>query len=323
MRRWIMALALAGGVLGATGAYAQGPTLLVVGKGENAVAIHTGSSYKLVAKVPTGRGPREIVVSPDGKWAYVSDFDDPANTLTVVNVPARKFARKIRIPKVWGPHSLAISHDGRTLYVTCEKSRAIAVIDAASGKLTNTFNTGMTLTHMLVLSPDGKWLWATNRIDRNVTIVDLVKGAILRHVYSGAGCVGIDISPDGSQVWVANQGVDQNLTIIDTATHKAEEDRLPCQGYPIRVRFTPDGKYVLVSCSSANLVRVFDAHTRKVAGEIATGHTPWGITVSPDSRTAYVTNAADGTVAVVNLGTLAVKTTFTTANTPTAVALIP
>src|ERR1041384_934581 len=48
------------------------PTLLVLNKAENSLALVDPSTMRVVARVATGEGPHEVVASSDERTAYVS-----------------------------------------------------------------------------------------------------------------------------------------------------------------------------------------------------------------------------------------------------------
>ena len=63
---------------------------------------------------------------------------------------------------------------------------------------------------------------------------------------SGRGSEGFDISPDGRQIWAAN-AQDGTITVIDVAGMKAVETfPVPVQNAN-RLKFSLDGRYVLVT----------------------------------------------------------------------------
>src|SRR5688500_5153 len=70
-------------------------TLLVLNKSDTTVSLIDLASRKVVATVPTGVGPHEVAVSPDGKIAVVANYgaQTPGNSLTVINIPDRKSTR--------------------------------------------------------------------------------------------------------------------------------------------------------------------------------------------------------------------------------------
>jgi DNA-binding beta-propeller fold protein YncE len=128
------------------------------------------------------------------------------------------------------------------------------------------------------------------------------------NVPAGRGSEGFDLSPDGKQVWVAN-AQDGTVTIIDVATKKP----LPAFAISVRgnrLKFTPDGRQVLVSggasgSSKANLV-ILDVATHKEVKSFDFGGGSAGILIVPDGSRAYVAVSAKDEVAVVDLKKLEV-----------------
>ena len=86
--------------------------------------------------------------------------------------------------------------------------------------------------------------------------------------------------------------------------------------FPIRAKFTPDGKQVFVSNARSNEVVVFDAATRAPVGKVAVGVMPVGIQMEPSGRRAYVANTNDDKVTVIDVATRAVVTTFAPGKEP-------
>ena len=103
------------------------PALLVLHKGENAMAIVDPTSGKVAGRVPTGQDPHELVVSDDGKLAFSSNYAAPGprggNTISVIDIAARKELHRIDLGPLSRPHGLWFS-DGK-LYFTAEGSMAV------------------------------------------------------------------------------------------------------------------------------------------------------------------------------------------------------
>src|SRR5437879_1283655 len=53
---------------------ASAATLVVLNKSEHTASLIDPESGKTLAKLPVGRGPHEVIVSIDGRTAYVSNF---------------------------------------------------------------------------------------------------------------------------------------------------------------------------------------------------------------------------------------------------------
>src|SRR2546428_1093220 len=96
--------------------------LLVLNKGENSLAIVDPASMKVVAQVPAGQDPHEVVASADGKLAFVSNYGG-GHTLSVIDLVAQKALRAVELGALRSPHGLALA-DGK-VYFTAEGSKVI------------------------------------------------------------------------------------------------------------------------------------------------------------------------------------------------------
>jgi YVTN family beta-propeller protein len=277
--------------------------LLISNKSDDTLSFVDVRTLKEVAKTKTGRGPHEVVVTPDGRKAFVSNYEGPGDTLSEVDVAARKEVRRIPLGEHRAPHGIAVNRDGTKLYATCERSQTVIEMDVATTRILRAFKTNQKGTHMLALSPDGKKLYTGNMGSGSSTVIDLVKGDVRAQIKTGAHCEGVDVTPDGREVWTTNNA-DDTLSVIDAATDQVVAT-IPCKGFPIRVKFTSDGKRA-GSCARSNQLAVFDVTTRKEIKRVGTGGFPVGVLIEPDGARAFVAYTADSTVAVYDLQTLTV-----------------
>jgi len=87
-----------------------------------------------------------------------------------------------------------------------------------------------------------------------------------------------------------------------------------------RLKFTPDGKLVLISDLVSNGLLIVDAASRKEVRRLKLGRQPEGILISPDGSRAYVALAGDKTVVVLDLKTLEVTARISAGNGPDGMA---
>lgn len=310
MRLWwlMLAVLLAAGIAwrqgweGAGAAPAAGGLLLIGNKSDDTLSFVDTATLKTLATTTTGRGPHEVTVTPDGKWAFVANYEGPGDSISLVDVAARKELRKIPLGEHRGPHGIQTSRDGKLVYATCERTQSVIELEVSTEKIRRAFNTDQNVTHMLVLTPDGKKLYTANIGSGTSTVIDLTAGKVVAQIPTGAGCEGIDVTPDGTQVWTTNREAD-TVSVIETATDKVVAT-LPARGFPIRVKITPDGKRALVSCAQANELAVYDVPARKEIKRIPVGAVPVGILIEPDGDQAWVACTAANTVARFDLKTL-------------------
>jgi YVTN family beta-propeller protein len=177
MKRLKISLALIGAIAGAAQAQETG-TLLVLHKGENAMAIVDPSSGKVLGRVPTGQDPHELVVSDDGKLAIASNYAGPGtrggNSLSVIDIAARKEIHRVDLAPLSRPHGLWFA-DGKA-YFTAEASMAIGRYDPKTNKVDWLLGLGQDRTHMIVASKDVKTLFTSNVSSNTISIIEQGRG---------------------------------------------------------------------------------------------------------------------------------------------------
>lgn len=296
--------------------------LLVLNKSESTLAIVDPATLKVLARVPTGEAPHEVAASADGRFAFVSNYgtaERPGNTISVIDVAARKEIKRVDLGALLRPHGITESN-GR-IYFTIEGSRAVARYDPVAGRVDWTMGTGQTGTHMVVAARTSGKIYTANIGSDTISAIEFVKGpgpAKITQIAVGKGPEGIDISPDDREVWVSHRG-DGGLSIIDTTTDKVKET-IKVGSSPIRVKFTPDGKRVLVSDAQGGEVVVFEAATRKELKRIQVGAVPVGILMQPDGRRAFVASTQANKVSVINLEELVMAGTIEPGKEPDGMA---
>ena len=301
------------------------PALLVLEKNDKSMAIVDPNSLKIVARVPAGEDPHEIVASEDGKYAYISNygaFQNPQHTLSVADLSAQKALPAVDLGSLRAPHGLEFVNG--KVYFTAEGSKVIGRYDPASHQIDWTLGIGQNRTHMLVVSKDESRIFTANVNSDTVSILDRDKngdasGWIETPISVGKGPEGFDVSPDGKELWAANSH-DGTLSIIDVATRKVVQTIDLHTKFANRVKFTPDGKMVLISDLGAGDLVVVDAAGRKQTKRLNLGHGVAGILIVPDGSKAYVAVSPDSQVAVVDLKTLAVTGHIATGKGPDGMA---
>lgn len=331
-----VALPLCSGVTGV----AQTPqeALLVLSKHDHTLSIVDPATLKVVGKAPVGADPHEVIASSDGKTAYVSIYGGGAyHVLNVIDLAGQKALPDIDTGALNGPHGLAFV--GGKVWFTAEGAKAFARYDPATRKIDLILGTGQNRTHMIYVTPDEKHIYTTNvnsgtvsywekteqvlrpppmrpggqqgpppgqqgpppgmppgvggppRLDWNQTVIP-----------AGPGDEGFDVSPDGRELWTANAH-DGTLSVIDLKTKKNVATIQANVEGANRLKFTKDGKYVLISMLGGGDLVVYDAASRREFKRVPIGHGAAGILVEPDGRRAFVSCGPDNYVAVVDLRT--------------------
>jgi len=291
-------------------ATAQSRTLLVLSKADRSLSIVDPTTLAVVARVPVGPDPHEVVASADGRVAYVSNYGFGAyNTITPVDLVGQRALPAIDLGPLRGPHGLAVA-EGK-LWFTAEGAKVIGRYDPIAHAVEWVLGTGQDRTHMLVVSADGKRVVTTNVSSATVTIavpgsagtpsVDWTETVIP----VGRGAEGIDVSPDGREAWVAN-AQDGTISVIDLVSKAVAQTLAAEVRGANRLKFTPDGALVFVSTLGGPDVTVLRAATRAVVQRVPVGRGAAGIVMQPDGARAYVACTPDDSVVVIDVRSLTV-----------------
>ncbi len=178
-----------------------GATLLVGNKGEDTLSFIDLASGRELARLPTGRMPHEIAVSPDGRQAAVVAYG--GTTIDIFDVRSRTKLRTIDLSPNAGPHGLIWLDDGR-LVATTERSQSLAIVDTRRNDALSTIRTDQQGTHMVAVSADARFAYTANIPAGTVTVVDLAARRKLRDIQVGGAPEGIALSCDGRTLWVAD-----------------------------------------------------------------------------------------------------------------------
>jgi len=284
-------------------------SLLILSKGDLTLSIVDPATLKVIARMPSGPDPHEVIASTDGKFAYISNYGGGAyNTITLVDLLAQKTLTAIDLGALWGPHGLTFV--GGKLWFTAEAAKVIGSLDPATNKVDLVLGTGQNRTHMLYVFNDLKRIVTSNVSSATMTFIDKTAGGRGPNgdwdetvVPVGRGAEGFDVS--ARELWAAN-AQDGTISIVDLGTKKVTQTLDANVKGANRLKFTPDGKLALISTLSGPDLMVYDVATRKLVKKIPIGHGAAGIEMQPDGSRAFVACTPDSYVVVVNLKSLEV-----------------
>lgn len=331
---WVAAVLIS--ICALQGALAQATphrSLLALSKRNHTLAIVDPATLQVIAHAPVGPDPHEVIASADGRTAYVSIYGGGRyHSLSVIDLTAQKALPDIDTGALSGPHGLAFV--GGKLWFTAEGAKAIARYDPATARIDWIMGTGQNRTHMISVSPDEKRIYTTNVSSGTVSFLQWVAlppmgpppgmrlpagampppppgGVQPRMDWNetvipvGKGDEGFDISPDGRELWTGN-AQDGTLSIIDTASNKVTATIEARIFGANRLRFTPDGRLVLISSLASGNLFVYDAASRREIKRVPIGHGAAGILIDPDASRAFVACSPDNYIAIVDLKTMKV-----------------
>jgi YVTN family beta-propeller protein len=116
-------------------------------------------------------------------------------------------------PQYLSPGEIAISADGRWLYVVCERSDELRVVDTQSGLVVRSIAVGH-VPRGLALSPDGRNIYVTNSWDDNVSVIDAASLSPIRTLRTGWEPTSVVTDKSGTTLYVANR-LSDSVSVID------------------------------------------------------------------------------------------------------------
>jgi YVTN family beta-propeller protein len=90
------------------------------------------------------------------------------------------------------PVGVAVSPDGRRIYVANGRGNSVSVIDSASLRIIKTIAVGQRVWGIAIL-PDGNKLYAANGLSNDVSVIDTAKEAVVATIKAGDGPWGVAV----------------------------------------------------------------------------------------------------------------------------------
>jgi DNA-binding beta-propeller fold protein YncE len=272
--------------------------ILAVEEMHSRVTIIDSADTSRRLSIAVGYKPHEIVVSQDGRLAFVSNFglndaDNragvPGQTISVIDIRAARTLTQLRLPEPWkAPHGLAFRpRHPRSLYVNAEVGDRMVVFDVTSRKVSATFALPAGI-HNFIFARDGATLFAFAPAG-DVFRLDAATGTVLASMHSASPIRGLAWNFDQSALIAASRGeLDMldpvQLQIASRLPLRESEQAFYCEA-------SPDGRLILAPSVQTGAVTVFATPSSAVVERISTG-TPLRVVIGPDPDDAYVANVS-------------------------------
>lgn len=261
----------------------------------------------IVASAPAGSKTKDVAVSPDNAFAYVTN---PLNDeVTVIDLVSSKLVTSIPVGTT--PMKIDINPLGTLAYVTNYNSNDVSVIKLATKSVIKTIKVGIH-PYGVVVMPDGKCVYIANYFSENLSLIDTDPNSggydkVVANVPTGTKTSNVTVTPDGMMVLVTG---DFGLKIVDTNPKDANYNNVVANvssGTKTRdVTVTPDGALAIVSTEEGNLL-VIDLHPENgdysdaVVANVPAGTKISNVKASGDNLFVYVTATDNNEILVFKL----------------------
>lgn len=265
--------------------------LLVVEKKSNHVSFYS-SDGKRIAETLVGITPHEIVLSPDGRHAYVSDngvlwmtyAESGGNTISIIDVEKRTKVGEIDLGDYRRPHGMDIDPRSGHLVVTIENPDGLLLVDPQKRRVIRKYDVRGKSPHMVTLGPKGEWAYVSNTGSARMAAVHLQSGEV-KHIPTDAGPQGGVLSLDGKLLYLANSA-GNSISIIDTDKQERVGTIRTSKG-PRRIAITPDGRQLVYNLQESQGVGFANPVSRQQISSVGLPGPPLSLHLSADGKWAY------------------------------------
>ena len=295
------------------GGTARADSVIILNSEEASYSILSRSTRTEVVRLPVGREPHHLILSPDGKEVLIGS----TATNELLSLDIKTGERKRVIKDILDPYHLGFSPDGKwfvtaayrldhvdiyhadgfklagrifidglpshiafdaeskTVFVTLQQSGRLAAFDLATQALKWNVPVGNAPAGVVML-PDDKRLLVALTGEDNIVVVDAKDGAIKSSLQTGKGAHNFWPKGDGRHYFLSNR-VEGTVSLIDTKDEPKVVGTVRIPGGPDCMDITPDGKELWVTQRFLRRVAIVDIETLKLVASIPVGKSPHGV----------------------------------------------
>lgn len=296
-------------------------TLVVLNKGESEATFVDVASGETVATLPTGRGPHELAVTSDGRWAVSTDYGG-GNSLTVFDVSGPEIVRTIDLGEYPRPHGAFFLPGDTLVAVTSEASRNVVLVDPFEGEVVSAIPTRAEGSHMVAVTGDGSTLYTGDIGEGTVSRLDVSSASKTRSYSVPSQPEAITVTSNGAEVWVGSNA-EGFVSVLDTESGEVDT-ALDGFEWPYRILIVEEKGLVVIPDLRRNVVRFVDFEERQDIETLELpGEAPQGVAVTPDKETLFLSLSGSGQVAVIDLTSLEVVRRIDVGPTPDGIGWSP
>ncbi len=277
---------------------ADGTKVYVTNSNSTTITIIDIATNAVIGTITGFDGPSGMVITPDGKRAYVNNYGSPAG-------------------------------------VGSGNATTVNVVDLNTNTISGTITVGLAPAS-LAITPDGAFVYVINYVDGNpgtgtISVIRTSDNTVVKTIPGFFGSFGIAITPDGQFAYVTNFGSNNfsplaggispnvvsgtTVSVVNLSSNTIEAT-ITLGNQPAGVAITPDGRFAYATnyntfylgpnftdlTAGKGTVNIIDTCTNTVlCCVLVVGASPSAIAISPDGERAYLTNFASNNVNVINI----------------------
>lgn len=217
-------------------------------------ADYSSEAVMLDKKDARAKGLLEVssqTCAPCHEKAHGKAFDY-AQAVKQIAHPSKAVQNTAPEPVYKNPLNLALTPDGKELWVPCEASASVVIVDTSTRKKKLEIPVGGQ-PNDVAFTPDGQRAFVSNRLDDNVSVVDVATHKVISTIAVGDEPHGLLVDRQGRNLYVLNTSID-NISVIGVASLR-EIKRLSASRSPWSLAESPDGKSILVTHALSRFIK--------------------------------------------------------------------
>lgn len=249
--------------------------------------------------IPGFNLPQVMATAPDGSLLYVTQNDG-----SVIKVSTPKYANVGTWKSgITVPLGIAISPDGKTIYMSNRTVGSVSKFDAASGTSLGSWSTGSASAPTgIALSPDGSTIYvpqnASAGVGANALSVREASNGTLQQTWafpSGSRPRAAAISADGMRAYVSLEGANR-ISVLDTSSGKElaswplDKSEYSTPGY---LALSKLGDLIYIAAASPSGVVVLNTKDGSLNQTWSIAKSAFGIAAADCGQTIFVSDWVD------------------------------
>jgi DNA-binding beta-propeller fold protein YncE len=296
-------------------------TLVVLNKSVATATFIDVASGEIVATLPTGRGPHELAITSDGRWAVSTDYSG-GNSLTVFDVQDLSVVRSIDLGSYPRPHGAFFLPGDSLMVITSEASRNVVLVNPFRGEIVDVIGTGAAGSHMVAVTGDASTLYTGNMQANSVSELDVATGQRTGTFAVPGTPEAITVSRDGTEVWVGSNA-EGLVSVVETQSGSVSASLTGFE-WPYRILIVEDLDLVVIPDMGRHVVRFVDYSDRTDIETLPLpGEGPQGVALTPDQGTVFLSLSESGEIAVIDLATRRIVRRIDSGPTPDGIVWSP
>jgi len=162
--------------------------------------------------------------------------------VALLDIAARSAPQQSTVKQHYlSPIEMVISPDGGLLYVVCQDSDELRIVDTQSAKVVASVAVGH-VPRGITISPDGRRLYVTNAWSDTVTVIDTTSREVVQSLPTGFEPSGVVVDKRSSTLYVANR-LSSDVSVIDLKSGRETKRLLAGRGASY-LTISPDGRWI-------------------------------------------------------------------------------